>query len=233
VSAPILVPAGGGEVIGDSEWRRVEILSDDESLNATWSRFAAGREGADLHVHRRHYDLFYVLAGELTVRLGAADERVVAPAGSLAIAPPLVVHGFLNAGGAELRFLNFHAPGMGFADYMRGRRDGLDVSYDQHPPPADGGRPAPAEVVVAPALVELDEIAVAEVVAGAPAPEHVHRGHVESLYVLEGELAVSAGGRELRAGAGAWVQIPAGVPHAYAAAAPAPARFLEVHTPAR
>jgi hypothetical protein len=60
--------------------------------------------------------------------------------------PPLVVHGFRNASDAEMRYLNFHAPGVGFADYMRGLRDGRSVTYDQEPPPAEGVHP-PAEGV--------------------------------------------------------------------------------------
>ena len=71
-----VIEAGGGEVVGDSPERRVEILSDHEHVHATWTRYAPHREGADLHIHRRHTDLFYVLEGELTVRLGAADEQV-------------------------------------------------------------------------------------------------------------------------------------------------------------
>jgi len=59
----------------------------------------------------------------------------------------------------------------------------------------------------------------------------VHRGHVECLYVLEGELAVRAGPRELRAPAGSWLQIPAGTPHAVAPAGGGDARFLDVHAP--
>ena len=46
------VPPRGGEIIGDSAERRVEILSDAAAMNATWSRFGPRREGADLHVHR-------------------------------------------------------------------------------------------------------------------------------------------------------------------------------------
>ena len=108
-----VIPPGGGEVIGDSPDRRVEILSDHDALNATLSRFGPGREGADLHVHRHHSDLFYVLEGELTVRLGVEDRAGVVPAGSVARVPPDVVHGFRNASDADLRYLNFHAPGRG------------------------------------------------------------------------------------------------------------------------
>ena len=136
-----VIGPGHGEVVGDRPGRRVEILSDHDAVNVTLSRFGAGQEGADLHVHRSHSDFFYVLEGELTVRLGVEDEQVVVAAGSLARVPPLVVHGFRNASQADFRYLNFHAPGSGFADYMRALRDGRKLSYDQHEPPADGGAP--------------------------------------------------------------------------------------------
>jgi quercetin dioxygenase-like cupin family protein len=242
----IVIAPGGGEVIGDSPDRRVEILSDADPLHATWSRFGPRRDGADLHVHRRHTDLFYVLKGELTVRLGPAGDGVVVPVGTLVRVPPLVVHGFRNGGEAEVRYLNLHAPGEGFASFMRALRDGHSLSYDQWPPPPDGGRSKDDAVVgesellperpgmrVA-LLADLEEIAVAETWTdpGAPsAPPHVHRRHVESLYVQEGELVVRAGDRELRAPAGSWVQVPPGVPHAVSFSGAAAARFLSVHTP--
>ena len=137
-----IVLEGAGEVIGDSPERRVEILSDADPLHATLSRFGPGRDGADLHVHTQHSDLFYVLEGELTVRLGVEDQQVIVPAGALARVPPNVVHGFRNASDAEMRYLNFHAPGCDFANYMRALRDGKRYAYDQHDPPADGGAPS-------------------------------------------------------------------------------------------
>jgi mannose-6-phosphate isomerase-like protein (cupin superfamily) len=103
-AAAVVIPPAGGEVVGDAPDRRVEILSDDEKLNATWSRFGPRREGANLHVHREHTDLFYVLEGELTVRLGPEDEPVAVHAGTLARVPPLVVHGFRNGSDAEVRY---------------------------------------------------------------------------------------------------------------------------------
>ena len=106
-----VIGPGGGEVVGDSPERRVEILCDDEAVHATWTRYGPRRDGADLHVHRRHTDLFYVLDGELTLRLGVNDELVGVPAGCLVHVPPMVVHGFRNGGDTELRYLNFHAPG--------------------------------------------------------------------------------------------------------------------------
>lgn len=69
------------------------------------------------------------------------------PAWPLARVPPLVVHGFRNGSDAEVRYLNFHAPGQGFADFMRGLRDGRKIAWDEGPPLPDGGRPATDAVV--------------------------------------------------------------------------------------
>jgi quercetin dioxygenase-like cupin family protein len=224
-----VIPPGGGEVIGDAPDRRVEILSDHPAVNATLSRFAPGRAGADLHVHRRHSDLFYVLEGELTVRLGLEDRAVTVPAGSLAMVPPGVVHGFRNASDADLRYLNFHAPGQRFTDYMRGLRDGRPFAYDQFDPPADGGRP-PSAVVVGPPPLEIDALTLAERSGSHDEQVHAHDDEVESLYVLEGEAVLRLDGEELRAPAGSWAQIPPGVPHALGFSAPG-ARYLSLFGP--
>ena len=221
---------------------RVEILSDREELVATWTRFDPHRDGASAHVHRWHNDLFYVLAGELTMLAGPDRTEHGLPPGSLALAPPLVVHGFRNAADEELRYLNFHAPGGGFATYMRGEAPG----FDSEDPPADGGRPAAdahlgtGEVLsdrpglrVA-LLVDVEEIAIADVLSapgGVSPPLHYHERHVESFYVLAGELAFTAGDDELAATAGSWVQVPPGVAHTFAPAGSEEARFLNLHTP--
>jgi mannose-6-phosphate isomerase-like protein (cupin superfamily) len=218
----MVIRPGGGEVIGDSPERRVEILSDHPSLHATWSRFAPGREGADLHVHRRHSDLFYVLAGELTVRLGTEGDEVVVPAGSVARVPPLVVHGFRNGGDAEMRYLNFHAPGVGFADYMRGLRDGRTLTYDQEPPPESGTRP-PSEAAVSAPPIEVDAIAIAAVSEVAPGSSP----DLASYWVLEGDAVFVVDGESLDAPAGSWVQVPPGVAHSASGA-----RLLSVRAPA-
>jgi mannose-6-phosphate isomerase-like protein (cupin superfamily) len=240
VSEPTVIAPGGGEVIGDAPDRRVEILAEHDTLHATWSRFGPGRDGADLHVHRRHSDLFYVLDGELTVRLGRAGDEVVAPAGTLVRVPPLVVHGFRNRSAAEVRYLNLHAPGPGFATYLRALREGRTLVYDQEPPPADGGRP-PSEAVLTgdgstrdryPAmLADTEAIAVVEAWGEPEAaqPPRASDGYVTSYYVLEGELAIAAGDRVLPAPAGAWAQVPPGV--AYTLSFPGRTRYLEVRTP--
>jgi quercetin dioxygenase-like cupin family protein len=240
---PTLVEPGAGEIVGDEPHRRVEILSDHDSLHATWTRYGPRREGADLHVHRRHTDLFYVLEGELTIRLGPDGEPVAVPAGSLARMPPLVVHGFRNASDADVAYLNFHAPGRGFADFMRARHEGREFSYDQHSPPADGGRPVSeaaigsGRVVVDDAdlrvarLADVDEIAVTEVRAepgAAPPRSDPDPRRVVSFYVLEGEMSVKVGDRELRAGPGSWLQVPPGAAHEVAFPGDVPVRLLEL-----
>ena len=235
MSNAVVIPPAGGEIVGDSADRRVEILSDDETLHATWSRFGPHREGADLHIHRHHTDMFYVFDGELTVRLGTDGETAVVPAGTLARVPPLVVHGFRNGSDAEVRYLNFHAPGQQFADFLRALRDGTSFTYDQHSPPRDGGRPI-SEAVVGGAqrrdgmtvLADIEAIGIAELdAAEAPRTTHVHRRHVESLYVLEGELTLTVDGGELHAERGSWIQVPPGVPHAVNGVG----RYLDLHSP--
>jgi quercetin dioxygenase-like cupin family protein len=246
VRQPVHLPAGGGEIIRDVPESRVEFLADGDELHATWTRFAPYLDGASPHVHRQHCDLFYVLAGELTLLVGPDQGERVLPAGTLVLAPPLVVHGFRNGSDSELRYLNFHAPGGGFAAYMRGEKPG----FDSEEPPPDGGRPASDAYVgtgevlsdrpglrVA-LLCDVDEIAIVDVTSapggGAPTPPlHVHERHVESFYVIAGELAFTAGGEEIRAAAGSWVQVPPNVPHTFAPAGSEPARYVNVHTPSR
>ena len=83
-------------------------------------------------------------------------------------------------------------------------------------------------------LADVEEIGISEVVSdpGGPSPPaHVHHSHVESFYVLEGEMTFTAGGQELEATAGTWVQVPPGTPHTFAFTGQGPVRFLNLHTP--
>jgi quercetin dioxygenase-like cupin family protein len=114
MSEVIVVRSGGGESLssGTSE-RRVKV--DIEGLHLT-EYSVQGAPMGDLHTHQRHVDAFYVLEGELEVALGEEKTVRLGP-GDLAVAPPGAVHAFAVPDRA--RFLNIHAPGMGFGEYLR------------------------------------------------------------------------------------------------------------------
>lgn len=138
------------ETISDTPARNVRILAEDEDITITWTRFSDGERGPDLHVHHEHTDAFYVLDGELTFELGPRGEPVRAAAGGFVAIPPHVGHSFVNASGADARWLNFHAPDCGFADFLRTLRAGTPGQWDSFGMPADGGL-APELAVVLPA----------------------------------------------------------------------------------
>jgi mannose-6-phosphate isomerase-like protein (cupin superfamily) len=77
---------------------------------------AAGFAGPPLHRHEKLLDMFYVLEGTLTLRLG--DEILAAGPGTFVCVPPGLVHTFSNASDESVRFLNFNTPS-GWEHYMR------------------------------------------------------------------------------------------------------------------
>lgn len=70
------------------------------------------------------------------------------------------------------------------------------------------------------------------VLPGGGPPPHVHRREDEAFYVLEGELAFHVDGRDIAAGAGAWVTLARGSLHHFKNVSDRPARMLIVVTPA-
>ncbi len=64
------------------------------------------------------------------------------------------------------------------------------------------------------------------------APMHAHRHEDEYTYVLEGEIGVEVGDEVLIARPGEHVCKPRGIPHAFSNAGDAPARALEIISPA-
>jgi mannose-6-phosphate isomerase-like protein (cupin superfamily) len=75
-----------------------------------------GLLGAPMHRHAREDEISCVLAGELTIRIGA--EVVTASVGDVVLKPRGVFHTFWNAGDVPVRFLEVIAPG-GFEGYFR------------------------------------------------------------------------------------------------------------------
>ena len=80
------------------------------------STIAPGFPGPPPHRHERLVDMFYVLQGVLTVRLGE-DTHQLGP-GSFVCVPAGVVHSFSNQSDTAVRFLNFNTPA-GWESYMR------------------------------------------------------------------------------------------------------------------
>lgn len=236
--------------------RTVSIRLALEDIVITESRYAAGERGPDLHVHRLHTDSFYVLAGTFTLSLEDGDHSF--GPGTFALVPPHVVHAFRNDSAGDVRFLNVHAPGVGFDRYVleiggtgEEFRAELAARFDQHPPPADGGLD-PASVIVRTA--DTDAVALAGIHIGflanadealgaiglveytAPPffpgpPPHVHDRTWDASYMLEGRLAIRVGDEQLELGPGDVAAVPPGTVHGFANALDTPARFLDVHAP--
>jgi mannose-6-phosphate isomerase-like protein (cupin superfamily) len=141
------VPILDAEPVLRGESGEISILVARDDLTITCARLPAGEQVARPHVHREHTDAFYVLEGELVFEFGRESQEVAVSAGGFLAAPPLVAHSFRTAGTGPSRWLTIHAPDGGFAAFMRGVRDGVEVKWDISSVPPDGGRPARDAIV--------------------------------------------------------------------------------------
>lgn len=237
----MLLDHAAGEAVTDLPEREVRILLGHELADVTWSRYEAGQHGPDLHVHREHVDAFYVLDGELEFLLGPSGTPTSAPAGSLALVPPDVVHTFRNASGATARYLNFHAPSKGFAAYLRG-----EPGFDSFDPPADGGRDPADALLVLPGggerferenrtvtiLGEAPELSLLEIAFDADfvVDLHSHDDHLDAFFVLDGAVEFAPGGSWTRTTPGTFVAAPPGSVHGFRGV-DGRARVLNFHAP--
>jgi uncharacterized cupin superfamily protein len=229
-------------VVRDTAESTVEIKAGLDELALVEFRYAPGRKGPERHVHHHHTDAFYVLEGELTVDAGG-ETLHMGPGGFVA-APAGVAHTFRNESADNVRFLNVHAPSMGFPEHILGTKD----DFDQHDPPPDGGRPASDAVIRPPG--EGDSISLGPsgvlfkaegeetegtfsltettIAPGFPGPvRHIHRRTVDSFYVLEGELSV---GDDV-VGASGYALIPPGTPHTFSNRSESAVRMLNLMAP--
>jgi quercetin dioxygenase-like cupin family protein len=103
--------------VGSSE---IVIKATGEMTAGTFflseTTIAPGFPGPPPHRHERLVDMFYVLEGALTLRLGEETHQL--EKGSFVCVPPGVVHTFSNPGDSPVRFLNFNTPA-GWESYMR------------------------------------------------------------------------------------------------------------------
>jgi mannose-6-phosphate isomerase-like protein (cupin superfamily) len=110
---------GGGERLAAGPTEIVLKASGDDTRGSFFlaeSVIPPGFAGPPPHHHEGLHDMFYVLDGTLTVRLG--DETLAAGPGTFVCVPPGVVHTFSNTSDEPVRFLNFNTPA-GFEHYMR------------------------------------------------------------------------------------------------------------------
>ena len=141
------VPITDGEAILRRENHEISILvaTDDVTITHAWC--SAGEQVAGRHLHREHTDAFYVLEGELTFEIGREARTITVSSGGFVAAPPDLAHSLRNDGDRPARWLTTHAPDGGFAAFMRGLRDGVEVEWDISAMPPDGGLPARDAIV--------------------------------------------------------------------------------------
>jgi mannose-6-phosphate isomerase-like protein (cupin superfamily) len=247
-TAGVIVPITVGEPILRRERREISILDAREEVTITHARYAAGEQVAGPHVHHEHTDAFYVLEGELTFEIGRETETITVSAGGFVAAPPQVAHSFHTDGDRPARWLTIHAHDGGFAAFMRGARDDVEVEWDMSAVPAGGGLPA-SEAIVSPEAggerlksgnrlswlrCALPDLCVVEWHLGGPQPElpfHHHDRQVDSFFVIEGELEAMLAGTRQTVGPGTLISVPSGVQHMLTYRGPERTRMLSLHTP--
>ena len=241
--APTILRPGEGEGT-----ERYTILADRDELVLTEFRYAPNQDGPRRHIHRHHAEAFYVLAGQLRITLDE-DDLILRP-GAFVLIPPEVIHAFGNPSEQPGRYLNFHAPGCGFAEYMRGNNPDFDQDYDV---PPGSGRPTSEAKIVQPGEGELldlgpsrstvkagiddgmGSLAVLEstVQGGFPGPVlHEHEQMIDSFYVQQGTLTLTLDGQTIEADAGTYALVPPGNPHTFSNLSDEPVSVLNLMAPA-
>ena len=143
-----LAPGGAGVMVKASE-------AETGGLCTVWEgSVPAGTVGAGPHYHHQRDEFFYVLEGELVLRIG--NETHTAKAGTFAFVPRETVHGFRNASSAPATLLVMHHPA-GFERFFGEMKELL-------------ARGASAEEKAALAA-KYDMYAVSDEAAPPPAPE--------------------------------------------------------------
>lgn len=234
-----------GEVIFGSPKLEVVLLADIEQLAAVEVRSAPGWGNSSPHVHARHAEALYVMAGEVTLRL--EDRAHSLGPETWAFVPHGITHAFEVTGERQARFLVLHTPSSGFSDYIRGDAAAFDLLS-----PLDAVTRDPGLVVVrrtggsegdnitdrperrATVLVESEELTISEFDYGPGergAPRHVHREHADAFLVLDGEFTfhLHDGSRELPAGT--LVVFPPGVVHGFDNDSSGHTRAFNFHMP--
>ena len=104
-------PTDGKEIPNPIGGRMVVKVRDEDTGGAYSihdNTIPPGSPGPRPHIHRHHEEAFYVLEGELTVRVG--PRTIKASAGSFVVVPRGVVHQPSNPGTQPTRFLLIFSP---------------------------------------------------------------------------------------------------------------------------
>jgi quercetin dioxygenase-like cupin family protein len=234
----ILEP-GGGETIRPG----FQIKVGRPELVVTESVYTPGYRGPDPHVHHDHVDCFYVLDGRLEWRVGPALRPHTGAAGTFVLVPRDVLHTFRNPGPGEARFLNLHAPGVGFERYLRGEFP----EFDQHYMPEGSGLAPEGVLVAGPGEGERLELGESEAtIKGVAAdlfvleaidagdfphpPPHRHRHTLECVYAIDGSFELTLDGDSRTVARAGFAAVEPGVAHS-SAPPDGRLRFLNVFAP--
>ena len=111
-SEGLFVGPDGGKALSNPVGGRMLVKLRDEDTGGSFSVhdniIPAGSPGPLPHLHRNHEETFYVLDGELTVRVG--ERTIAAPVGSFVVIPRGVVHQPSNPGTEPTRVLLIFSP---------------------------------------------------------------------------------------------------------------------------
>lgn len=247
----------GERITGDGELG-VTLLADMEEIGVVEVRSAPGGVAPPLHVHAQHAEAFFVLEGELTLRLEDGEHR--AGPETWVFVPPQVVHTFAVTGDGPALFLDLHAPSYGFGDFVRGlgaarnedQLRAVRAAFDQEPAP-DYATGDPGLVVLrraggpegetitdrpgrrATVLLDAEELIISEFAYGPGergAEPHVHHLHADGFLVVEGEFQFTLGSGQQAIPAGTFLFLPSDVIHGFDNASAADARCFNFHAPA-
>jgi len=119
MKAVIVAPGEGRFIAVGSTGGGVTVKASDAEtggLCTIWEgRIEPGTVGAGPHYHHGRDEVFYVLEGEVVLRIG--EERHIAGAGTFAFVPRETIHGFHNASSERATLLVVHHPA-GFERYL-------------------------------------------------------------------------------------------------------------------
>jgi quercetin dioxygenase-like cupin family protein len=137
-------PAEGKALTNPLGGRMVRKVSDRETGNAYSlheSVLPPASPGPRPHLHRNHEEAFYVLEGELTLRVGT--RTITAPAGSFLLVPRGILHQPSNPSAQPTRVLLIFSPG------------GMDRFFEEAAERRIPLQEAPADMAAQTALMEF------------------------------------------------------------------------------